>query len=521
MRAYWLFLGLLVWSSRMIGMPFLHCSQLLLHPGHFLSSIYLAGLLGLLSLALLTQIFPARPSKLASFFGVTAYFLLIPGWEHLLVAPLPRECGDLLMLLACWLILRGRVTGFVGGLAILFGAGRLHWLSATGLVSLGLAGLVYLAMQRLALGAFWGRLSAPLRAGLVFVLGYALFLGGELELNRTLIVPFQRETQAFPVRLLAPDLLWMVAHDWRRLGLSAEDADVIAWLATQPRTTAVVYTPGEPFESAQAFRVYQALSPNLIWCGWNQGQPNWGLNWIRQGGSWGGCGVDLVVVRGSEPKEATAFRKGSICVYRNRGVPSGERSARSLVLRSDGQPGGQADCQVRADGPVIAVEEGQLPYLVLQPGSNPFRLPWECGASSMKISGGLGMRLPALSFQKAWAGVRVTDLELERTMGCGSIARLHFNLRNEGKLVVDLSGIRGVQLLAPFAAVPPVLPLRGLLKPGESLQLEVPWNSPPRPVHGRLKFLWVDAQGQNQWAGLVPVRSWYRVPPAQYYGLGP
>jgi hypothetical protein len=505
----------------MIGMPFLHGAQLLQHPAQFLTSIYLAGLLGLLSLGLLTCIFPARPSRLASFFGVTAYFLLIPEWERLLAAPLPQEGGDCMMLLACCLILRGRLPGLVGGLALLFGAARLGWLNAPGLASLALAGLVYLAVRRLVMGSFWDRLSAPLRAGLVFVLGYGLFLGGELELNRTLIVPFQRETGAFPVRMLAPDLAWVVAHDWRRMGMSADDAAVIAWLATQPRTTAVVYTPGEPFESAQTFRVYQALSPNLMWCGWNGGQPNWGLNWIRQGGSWGGCGVDLVVVRGSEPKEATALHQGSICVYRNRGVPSGEQPARALVLQSDGQPGGQADCQVRSDGPVIGVEEGQLPYLVLQPGSNPFRLPWECGPSSMKISGGLGMQLPGLSFRAAWAGLRVTDLDVERTMGCGSISRLQFNLRNEGKQVVDLSGIRGLQLLAPFAAVQPVLPLHGLLKPGESLQLEVPWNSPPRPVHGRLKFLWVDAQGHNQWAGLVPVRSWYRVPPAQYYGLGP
>ncbi|MFN8606755.1 MAG: hypothetical protein U0931_04445 [Vulcanimicrobiota bacterium] len=521
MTAWWVFFGFLVWSSRMTGMPFLHQGLLLRNPEHFVASTYLAGALGLLSLLLLTKIFPARPSRLASFFGITSYYLLIPKWERLLVAPLPLECGDCLMLLACWLILRGRVAGFAAGLAVLIAAGRLDWLNAPGLVSLALAGLVYLAMLRLVLDSGWKNLSAALRGASAFVLGYALFLGGELELNRSLIVPFQRETGAIPIRLTAPGLDWVVAHDWRQLGMFADDAAVIDWLATQPRTTAVVYTPGEPFESAQTFRVYQALSRNLIWCGWDHEQPNWGLNWIRQGGSWGGCGVDLVVVRGSEPKEATAFRHGSICVYRNRGVPSGEQPALALQLRSDGQPGGQADFQVKAAGPVIAVEQDQLPYLVLQAGSNPFRLPWECRTSSLKVSGGLAMPLPAFSFAAAWAGLRVTDLELERKMGCGSIVPLHFTLRNEGAAVVDLSGVRGLQLLSHFAAVQPVLPVRGLLRPGESLQLEVPWNSPPRPVHGRLKFFWVDAQNHNQQVGLVPVRSWYRVPPAQYYGLGP
>ncbi|MBS2035412.1 hypothetical protein JST97_10510 [bacterium] len=521
MTVYWLFLAVLVWGSRMTGMPFLQQAELLLDPQQFVQCTYLAGMLGLLSLLVLTRLFPSSPSRLASFFGVTAYYLLIPGWERLLVAPLPQEFGDFLMLLACWMILRGRVGGFAGGLALLLGAGRMGWLNTPGFVSLALAGLVYLVTLRLFGSQAWRSLPAPPRAALAFVLAYALFLGGELELNRTLIVPFQRETAAFPLRLTAPDLSWMVAHDWRRLGMSADDAATIHWLASQPRTTAVVYTPGEPFESAQTFRIYEALSHNLIWTGWKDGQPNWGLNWIRQGGPWGGCGVDLVVVRGSEPKEATAFHQGSICVYRNRGVPSGEQSARSLVLQSDGQPGGQADCLVSASGPVIAAEEGQLPYLVLQPGSNPFRLPWQCRASSMKISGGLGMQLPSLSFEAAWSGLRVTDLDQERKMGCGSVTPLRFNLHNSGGSVVDLSGIRGVQLLSHFAAVQPVLPLRGLLKPGESILLEVPWTSPPRPVHGQLKFFWVDAQGQNRQVGLVPVRSWYRVPPAQYYGLGP
>lgn len=521
MKGYWLFLAVLVWCSRMTGMPFLQQAHLLGNPQQFVLNTYLAGLLGLLSLLLLTRIFDSQLSRLSSFFAVTAYYLLIPEWGRLLVAPLPLECGDFLMLLACWMILRGRVAGFALGLAVLLGAGKMGWLNAPGLVSLALAGLIYLIGLRLFNSQAWRALSAGPRLALAFVLAYALFLGGELELNRTLIVPFQRETGAFPLRLTAPDLSWMVAHDWRRLGMSADDAATINWLASQPRTTAVVYTPGEPFESSQTFRIYRALSHNLIWTGWKDGQPNWGLNWIRQGGPWGGCGVDLVVVRGSEPKEETAFRQGAICVYRNRGVPSGEQPARSLILRSDGQPGGQADCLVTASGPVIAAEDGQLPYLVLQPGSNPFRLPWQCRASSMKISGGLGMQLPAFSFDEAWAGLRVTDLDQLRKMGCGSVTALRFNLHNDGPCVVDLSGIRGVQLLAHFASVQPVLPLRGLLKPGESMQLEVPWVSPPRPVHGLLKFFWVDAQGHNRQVGLVPVRSWYRVPPAQYYGLGP
>ena len=522
MTGVWLLLALLVWSSRMVGLPFLHTQQLLQHPDRFVSSTYAAGALGLFSLAILSQLFPMRSCRLASALAVLAYFLLLPNWMRLLVSPLAQECGDALMLLACWLIVRGRVAGFVGGLGILFGAGRLGWLNLPGLVSLALAGLVFRAALGLTQSRKWRSLSSPLKVGSALVLSYGLFLSGELELNRRLIVPFQRETHAFPLRLLAPDLAWMVRHDPERLGLRSEDADVLQWLVGQKRASAVVYTPGEPFESLQTYRIYQFLGRNLNWCGWNeQQQPNWGLNWIRQGGRWGGCGVDLIVVRGSEPREQPAFRAGSLCVYRNRGVQEGEAVARSVRLRSDGQAGGTAAFEVDAAGPVVAVEPNQLPYLVLEPGANKLRLPWESPASRLLISGGLAMALPPLSRGAAWRGLRVTDLDTDRKLGCSSIAGLRFTLTNEGVRAVDLSGVRGVQLRARFADVQPVLPLRGVIKPGQSMAIEVPWNSPPRPVKGALDFYWVDSQGRADLVGQVPVHTWFRVAPAQYYNLGP
>lgn len=505
----------------MVGLPFLHTHELLQHPDRFVSSIYAAGIIGLLSLGVLARIFPARLSRLACVYSVLAYYLLVPDWMRLLVSPLNQELGALLMLVACWLILRGRLVGFVTGLGLLLGSGRMGWLSAPGFFSLALAGLVFKSLLHLSQSHFWRSLSAFFKVAIAFVLGYGLFLSGELELNRRLIVPFQREARAFPVRLIAPDLAWMVRHDGVRLGLTPEDSAAIAWLAQQTRASAVVYTPGEPFESAQTHRIYAYLCRNLNWCGWNGAEPNWGLNWIRQGGRWGGCGVDLIVVRGSEPREEPAFRQGSLCVYRNRGVPEGEAPALSFVLRSDGQPGGSAAFEVKAATPVVAVEPGQLPYLVLEPGKNGFRLPWECGPGSLLISGGLRMSLPSLSRSNAWKGLRVTDLEQERKMGCSSIAALHFTLVNEGPLAVDLSGIRGVQLMARFSNVQPVLPLWGVLNPGQTMHIEVPWNSPPRPVKGQLSFFWVDSQGRNQWVGQVPVHTWYRVAPAQYYNVGP
>lgn len=505
----------------MIGLPFLHTGELLVHPDRFVASIYAAGVLGLLSLAVLAQIFPARLSKLACIFGVLAYWGLTPDWMRLLVSPLPQECGDFLMLLACWLILRGRVPGFVVGLGVLLWTGRVGWLSSAGLLSLALAGMIFLIALRLAKSDLWRGLKPPLQIGISLVLGYLLFSYGESELNRRLIVPYVRETRTSPVRLTAPDLGWMMRRAFGRLGLRREDALVLSWLASQPRSSALVYSPGEPFESEQTHRIYAALCRNLNWCGWNGSQPNWGLNWIRQGGRWGGCGVDLIVVRGSEPREQPVFQEGTLCVYRNRGVPEGEAPARSFRLRSDGQPGGGASFEVEADGPVIGVEKGQLPYLVLEPGQNGLRLPWECAPSSLLISGGLGLSLPGLSRQAAWSGLRVTDLGEERSMGCSSIAGLHFTLVNEGRLAVDLSGIRGVQLLARFASAQPVLPLRGVVKPGQTMQIEVPWNSPPRPVKGKLNFYWVEAQGRSQWVGQVPVHTWFRVAPAQYYDVGP
>ncbi len=505
----------------MIGLPFLQTVDLLQHPDRFVASTYAAGVLGLLSLALLAQIFPARLSKLACMYGVLAYFLLTPDWMRLLVSPLTQECGNFLMLLACWMILRGRLAGFAGGLGILLWTGRMGWLSLGGVMSLALAGLIFLAALRFAVSDLWRGLSLPFKVTLSMVVAYMLFLSGELELNRRLIVPFQRETRAFPLRLVAPDLTWMVQHGASRLGLRPEDSALIAWLAEQKRSSALVYTPGEPFESAQTYRIYAFLCRNLNWCGWNGVQPNWGLNWIRQGGRWGGCGVDLIVVRGSEPREQPAFRDGPLCVYRNRGVREGEAPARSVLLRSDGQPGGGAAFEVDSAGPVIAVEEAQLPYLVLEPGGNGFRLPWECPASSLLFSGGLGMSLPPLSRKVAWKGLRVTDLAQERTMGCSSIAGLQFTVVNEGALAVDLSGIRGVQLRARFADGQPILPLSGVVKPGQTMQIEVPWNSPPRPVKGKLDFYWVEAQGGNHWVGQVPIHTWFRVAPAQYYGVGP
>ncbi len=521
MNGFWVLMALLVWSSRMIGVPFLHTRSLLFHPDRFVSTTYASGLLGILSLLLLSRVFPARPSRAACIFAVLAYYLLVPDWMRLLVSPLPQEAGDSLMLLACWLILRGRVAGFAAGLGVLFGAGKMGWLNTDGLLSLALAGLLYRVVRWGSETRFWRSLSAPVQAVSLLALGYGLFLGGELELNRRLIVPFQRETHAFPLRLAAPDLAWMVRYDAARLGLKAEDWAAISWLASQPRASAVVYTPGEPFESAQTFRIYRFLCRNLNWGGWNGEQPNWGLTWIRQGGRWGGCGVDLIVVRGSEPREQPAFREGPLCVYRNQGVREGESPARSLRLRSDGQPGGAAAFEVEAAGPVVAVEPSGLPYLVLEPGVNKLRLPWECAPSRLLISGGLGMTLPGLSRGAAWKGLRVTDLEHERRLGCSSIAGLRFTLVNEGSLAVDLSGVRGVQLLARFAEVQPVLPVRGVLKPGQTMTIEVPWNSPPRPVKGKLNFFWVQAQGGLQPVGQVPVHSWYRVAPAQYYNVGP
>ena len=521
MIGFWVLMALLIWSSRMVGLPFLQIQDLLQYPDRFVSSTYAAGLLGLLGLGVLSRLFPSRLSKLACIYGVLTYYLLVPDWMRLLVAPLAQELGNLLLLVACWCMVRGGVAGLVGGLALLLGAGRLGWLSLPGFLSLILAGLVFVAVLRLTQSEFWRSLARGLQVALALVIGYGLFLGGELELNRRLIVPFQRETRAFPLRLLAPDLAWMVQHAGTRLGLTREDAAAITWLARQPRASAVVYTPGEPFESAQTHRIYAYLCRNLNWCGWNGTDPNWGLNWIRQGGRWGGSGVDLIVVRGSEPREQPAFQQGPLCVYRNRGVPEGEAPARSFVLRSDGQPGGAAAFEVESATPVVAVEPGQLPYLVLEPGENGFRLPWECRASQLLISGGLRMPLPSLSRGVAWNSLRVTDLDQQRTMGCSSIAGLHFTLANEGALAVDLSGIRGVQLMARFSDVQPVLPLRGVLKPGQTMQIEVPWNSPPRPVKGQLSFFWVDSQGRNQWVGQVPIHTWYRVAPAQYYSVGP
>ncbi len=505
----------------MVGLPFLHTQQLLQHPDRFVSSTYAAGVLGLLSLAVLSRLFPMRSGRLASALAVLSYFFLIPDWMRLLVSPLAHECGDLLMLLACWLIVRGRAAGFVGGLGVLIWTGRMGWLNLPGLGSLALAGLVFRVALGLTQGKTWRSLSLPVKLGSTLVLAYGLFLNGELELNRRLVVPFQRETHSFPLRLLAPDLAWMVRHDAGRLGLRPEDAEALSWLSGQARASAVVYTPGEPFESAQTHRIYQFLCRNLNWCGWNEQQPNWGLNWIRQGGRWGGCGVDWIVVRGSEPREQPAFRAGSLCVYRNRGVQEGEATARSVRLRSDGQAGGAAAFEVDAAGPVVAVEPDQLPYLVLEPGANKLRLPWESPASRLLISGGLAMSLPRLSRGAAWRGLRVADLDGARKLGCSSIGGLRFTLVNEGSRSVDLSGVRGVQLMARFADVQPVLPVRGVLKPGQSMTLEIPWNSPPRPVKGKLDFYWIDAQGRAELVGQVPVETWYRVAPAQYYNLGP
>jgi len=504
----------------MVGVPFLHTAELLQHPERFVSSTYLSGVLALLALALLWRIFTPGEGKLASVFAVLSYYLLVPDWMRLLAAPLAHECGNTLLVLACWLILRGRVAGFTVALGLLLWAGKLQWLNTAGLLSLSLAALVFLLLRELSRSRFWRSLSSMLRIVAASALGYALFLGGELELNRRLIVPFQRETHTSPLRLNAPTLAWMTVHDSGRLGLLPEEAAVLQWLAGQSRASALVYTPLEPFESAQTNRIYSYLSANLSWCGWRAQQPNWGLNWIRQGGAWGGCGVDYIVVRGGPARAEPAFRQGSISVYRNQGARPAEQPAHSLLLASSGQPGGPASWDVAAAGPVVAVEDGQLPFLVLKPGRSPFRLPWESPSTRLQVSGGLALSVPALSLRTAWRGLRLTDLDRERKLGCSSIAGLHFGLHNGGRMAVDLSGMRGVQLLAPFSPVQPVFPLAGVVQPGQTVQLEIPWNSPPRPVKSKLDFYWVDAQGDDLLAGRFPVRTWYRVAPAQYYDVG-
>lgn len=504
----------------MVGVPFLHTAELLQHPERFVSATYLAGILALLSLALLSRIFSPTEGKLASLFAVLTYYLLVPDWMGLLVAPPSQECGRTLLLLACWLILRGRVAGFTAALALLLWAGKMEWLHTPGLLSLGLASLVFVLLREFNRSRFWLSLTVVLKGAVALVLGYALFLSGELELNRRLIVPFQRETRSTPLRFSAPTLAWMTVHDSGRLGLLPEDASVLQWLAAQPSASALLYTPGEPFESAQTHRIYACLCANLSWCGWRGQQPNWGLNWIRQGGSWDGCGVDYIVVRGGSDLGEPAFRQGPISVYHNRGR-AGEQPARSVRLTSSAQPGGPASWDVTAAGPVVAVEQGQLPYLVLQPGRSPFRLPWEAPATKLEFSGGLALEIPALSLTEAWRGLRLSDLDRERKLGCSSIAGLRFSLHNGGPRAVDLSGIGGVQLLAPFSPVQPVFPLSGVVQPGQTVHLEIPWNSPPRPIQGALNFYWVDAQGDHLLAGRFPVRSWYRVAPAQYYDVRP
>ena len=514
MTYFWGCLAALVWASRMIGVPFLHCKELLQHPAYFTLTIYLVGVVGLLTLVLLVQIFHPRTGQLPSVFALLAYYLILPDYMGLLVARPQLEYGRFLMLLAFWLVLRRSLLSCAGALAILCWILKVGWFSAAGLLSITLAGGTFLVIRGLTRSRWWGAAPALLRVSMVCILGYVLFQDGELALNRRLIVPFQRKTHSFPLRGTAPSLIWLVSNDCELTGLLPEDAGAIAWLAGHKPASAVLYSPMEAFESEQTFRIYSELCPNLTWCGWHHRQPNWGLNWIRQGGDWKGCGVELVIVRGAASAVPPEYHQGGVSVYRNPSVSIQARPARGLLLHSSLEPGGQATWEVVADGPVVASEPGQLPNLVLPVGRQSFRLPWECSDSRLEISGGLALTLPGLSFSSAWRGLRLLDLEKERRMGSNSVELLSFQVRNEGLVAVDLRGMQGVQLTANFAGQQPVYPLTGVIRSGETKMIEIPWNSPAGPVYGRLNFCWVDPQGRLLDGGSFPIRVWDRIPPA-------
>ena len=560
----WL-LALVCWFAACAGVQLLHPQELLQFPGWWAGQLLVAvcQLASLLISAWLLR----RHSALAQWLGLLAWWAWpwqdLPQWLRITPVQSAWQLAWVIWLLclvqrrltgawAATLVMAALMPASLAGAAVglaLTGQGRHRWVAAAiaGLAILadfqppgweqlawaGLAVLVGLwrpdgttrtvAAYTLICAAKGGPTTSALLAWavawavdrwggvrpLIFLVGsWALANAGETALNRSLIVPWQKQKVSLLQGLLPHGLAWWAQNLGPRYGLTHHDQQAWEWLRQQSPGKAVVTTEGR-WDDPLIAQVYARLSAGRV-------LPNpspWGLAALKSRGQLAGTGLDWWVLRGAqEQPQGAAFVAGTVVVWKNPSpnLPAALVTGCEVLTRTG--PGGILQLNLAADGP--AVLGPSIPRLVLRPGLNsvdvPLRAPFlEAGA----------VRLPVQDIAQQLESVRLSCRS--QSLPAHSVELLPLEVDNPTSLSLNLQSLSGLRVRWPGQEWQPLVSTPLTVGPGQVGRLTVPLQTPAHIARLWLELVWEEPSGLRYPAGSLRFDLWPQQQSERYLELKP
>ena len=344
---------------------------------------------------------------------------------------------------------------------------------------------------------------------LIFLAGsWVLANAGETALNRSLIVPWQKQKVSLAHGLLPHGLAWWAKNLGPRYGLTHQDQQAWEWLRGQPPGKAVVTTQ-DRWDDPLIAQVYARLSAGQVL----PSPSPWGLAALKSMHQLAGTGLDWWVVRGAQQQaQGAAFTAGSVVVWKNASPNLPAALVTGCEVLSGTGPGGILQLKLEADGP--AVLGPSIPRLVLQPGINfvgvPLHAPFlETGA----------VRLPALDIAQQLASAKLSCRR--QSLPAHSVELLPLEVDNPTSLSLNLQSLSGLRVRWPGQEWQPLVATPLTVGPGQVGRLTVPLQTPAQIARLWLELVWEEPSGLRYPAGSLRFDLWPQQQPERYLELSP
>lgn len=310
---------------------------------------------------------------------------------------------------------------------------------------------------------------------------------GETQLNRQLIVPWQKQGVPLWQGLIPHGRDWWVEHLGPYWGFSQEDLEcarrlkgpTLVWDTPTIRRLYWEFSGGQSLLDPDPVAAAQVLrTQSLV-----------------------GTGLQAVVLGRPHPRVVSQPSGGLSC----------SPAPGTLVLNPDDS------VLVSAEQPLVLQGPG-LPQLVLQPGRNPLFLPLRSSVRRYAC-GSLHLTLPQRNWDEQ-CGALSLHIASQR-VPAQSLVPLAFRLVNHGRETCNLEALAGIR--GRFAGCPwqPLQPLAGRISAGQALggELRIQTQAPL----GRREFevVWEEPDGRRQQAARVWLDLWAEQHPEQYLNLSP
>lgn len=559
----WL-LALVCWFAACAGVQLLHPQELLQFPGWWPGQL-LVSVCQLASVILSAWLL-RRQSALAQWLGLLAWWAWpwhgLPQW--LRVTPLQcvwqlawviwllclvqrRLTGAWAATLVMAALLPASLAGAAAGLG-LTGQGRQRWAAVAiaglaMLVEFQAPGWEQLAWAGLALTVGWLRPDVATRAVAAYTLicaakggpttsamlalaaGWAvdrwggfrpliLLVGtwalgnpGETALNRSLIVPWQKQKVSLAQGLLPHGLAWWARTLGSRYGLTDHDQAAWEWLRGRPPGKAVVTTQNR-WDDPLIAQVYAQLSDGQV-----LPHPSpWGLAALKSTDQLAGTGLDWWVQRGSPKRQDVAFASGSVVVWKNAAPNLPAAFVTGCEVLSATGPGGLLHLNLAADGP--AGLGHSIPRLVLQPGPNYVSLPLH--GPSLEAG---AVRIPAQDIAQQLESTKLTCQR--QSLPAHSVEWLTIEVENSTPASLHLQSLGGLRVRWPGQDWQPLVATPVTVGPGQVGRLEVPLQTPTNIARLWLELVWEEPSGLRHPAGRLRFDLWPQQQPERYLELSP